>query len=219
VATLVVALKHQDQPKVWDGRIPYLGLKAFQESDAESTRAFEAQQIAVTERADAVEVRATSDFLADAAATSEAQVAELKNRIQASQLAAASDARLEKDQELALLLATARLGMSPQPDTRARFYSVIFTPFRRSLEGHEGSVWSASFSPDGQRIVTASEDGRAKVWAIYPSIADKLAVARAQLSGGFSDDECLRFFRDDLENCPRELEQLYALFEDDVERP
>ncbi|UCC52548.1 MAG: hypothetical protein JSV68_01000 [Anaerolineaceae bacterium] len=32
---MMVALKHQDQPKVWDGRIPYLGLKAFQESDAE----------------------------------------------------------------------------------------------------------------------------------------------------------------------------------------
>ena len=35
VAALVVELKHQDQPVVWDGRTPYLGLKAFQESDAE----------------------------------------------------------------------------------------------------------------------------------------------------------------------------------------
>ena len=35
VATLVVALKQKDQPQVWDGRIPYLGLKVFQESDAE----------------------------------------------------------------------------------------------------------------------------------------------------------------------------------------
>jgi hypothetical protein len=35
VAELVNELKHQDQPKVWDGRIPYPGLRAFQESDAE----------------------------------------------------------------------------------------------------------------------------------------------------------------------------------------
>jgi WD40 repeat protein len=35
VAALMIELKRQDQPKVWDGRIPYLGLSAFQESDAE----------------------------------------------------------------------------------------------------------------------------------------------------------------------------------------
>ena len=35
VAALVVELQNQDQPKVWDGRVPYLGLNAFQESDAE----------------------------------------------------------------------------------------------------------------------------------------------------------------------------------------
>jgi hypothetical protein len=34
VATLMVELKRRDQPKVWDGRIPYPGLQAFQESDA-----------------------------------------------------------------------------------------------------------------------------------------------------------------------------------------
>jgi hypothetical protein len=35
VTTMVVELQHKDQPKVWDGRIPYRGLKAFQESHAE----------------------------------------------------------------------------------------------------------------------------------------------------------------------------------------
>jgi cytidylate kinase len=34
VAVLVAELKRVDQPAVWDGRIPYLGLSAFQESDA-----------------------------------------------------------------------------------------------------------------------------------------------------------------------------------------
>jgi hypothetical protein len=35
VAALVVELKRVDQPEVWDGRFPYLGLTAFQESDAQ----------------------------------------------------------------------------------------------------------------------------------------------------------------------------------------
>ncbi len=33
-----------------------------------------------------------------------------------------------------------------------------------SLNGHTSSVWSAAFSPDGRRIVTASDDNTAKVW-------------------------------------------------------
>jgi WD40 repeat protein len=33
-----------------------------------------------------------------------------------------------------------------------------------SLIGHAGGVWSASYAPDGSQIVTASEDGTAKVW-------------------------------------------------------
>ena len=35
VAALVVELRRVDQPTVWDGRIPYLGLTAFRESDAQ----------------------------------------------------------------------------------------------------------------------------------------------------------------------------------------
>ena len=35
VASLVIELKNKDQPTVWDGRIPYLGLAAFHESDAQ----------------------------------------------------------------------------------------------------------------------------------------------------------------------------------------
>jgi len=32
------------------------------------------------------------------------------------------------------------------------------------LQGHNGSVYSAAFSPGGQRIVTASKDNTAIVW-------------------------------------------------------
>jgi WD40 repeat protein len=32
------------------------------------------------------------------------------------------------------------------------------------LKGHRGTVVSVAFSPDGQRIVTFSKDGTAKIW-------------------------------------------------------
>ena len=37
-------------------------------------------------------------------------------------------------------------------------------PIGEPLTGHEGYVRSASFSPDGKRIVTASSDKTARVW-------------------------------------------------------
>ncbi|MCE2662510.1 MAG: hypothetical protein LW716_06930 [Microcystis sp. 53602_E8] len=35
-----------------------------------------------------------------------------------------------------------------------------------SLNGHQDRVWTAAFSPDGKRIVTASSDKTARVWPV-----------------------------------------------------
>jgi WD40 repeat protein len=34
------------------------------------------------------------------------------------------------------------------------------------FKGHQGWVWSVSFSPDGQYLATASGDGTARLWRI-----------------------------------------------------
>jgi hypothetical protein len=64
--------------------------------------------------------------------------------------------------------------------------------------------------------VTASNDGSAKLWevAVLGSTTAQLSVIRARLSHGFTDEECRRFFRDDLDSCPQTKEELLALFDD-----
>jgi WD40 repeat protein len=42
---------------------------------------------------------------------------------------------------------------------------------------HKGSVNSAEFSPDGTRILTASEDGTAKIWYTPEAIYEWLKTA------------------------------------------
>jgi WD40 repeat protein len=37
---------------------------------------------------------------------------------------------------------------------------------KRTLTGHEGAVYSASFFPDGGRVVTSGDDGRVRVWNV-----------------------------------------------------
>ena len=44
------------------------------------------------------------------------------------------------------------------------------------LAGHRASVESASWSPDGRRILTASRDGTARIWAVSESYSDYLRV-------------------------------------------
>ena len=52
----------------------------------------------------------------------------------------------------------------------------------QKLKGHDGAVTSAAFSPDGGRIVTASDDSTARVWDISTlEDGDAFAVASARL--------------------------------------
>jgi WD40 repeat protein len=58
------------------------------------------------------------------------------------------------------------------------------------LKGHEGAVRSAAFSPDGKRIVTASDDTTARLWdaATGKQIRELTGHAGIVLSAAFSPD-------------------------------
>jgi WD40 repeat protein len=43
----------------------------------------------------------------------------------------------------------------------------------RTLKGHSDVLWSATFSPDGKRLVTASDDGTVRIWPADPVEAAK----------------------------------------------
>ncbi len=63
----------------------------------------------------------------------------------------------------------------------------------RRFEGHKRDVNTAIFSPDGQTIFTASEDGTARVW---PSIEQLLELAESLVQRDtpeFNEEERIRF--------------------------
>jgi WD40 repeat protein len=55
---------------------------------------------------------------------------------------------------------------------------------------HDAAVWSAQFSPDGQRVVTASDDGTARVWDAPTGqpLSEPLRHGKPVKSAEFSED-------------------------------
>ena len=72
--------------------------------------------------------------------------------------------------------------------TDARVWDAATRKTIAVLSGHEGLVGSAAFSPDGSRVVTASDDKTARVWdaatgsaiAVLSGHAGQGAVRRLQ---------------------------------------
>jgi WD40 repeat protein/energy-coupling factor transporter ATP-binding protein EcfA2 len=76
------------------------------------------------------------------------------------------------------------------PSGTALAAAMLQANWRLSLGGHEGSVSSATFSPEGSRVVTASRDRTARIWDA--ATAKQIAVLRGHdgfvLSAAFSPD-------------------------------
>jgi hypothetical protein len=132
-------------------------------------------------------------------ADSQRQLAEKTTRIATAQsLSAFALAEMETDPELSLLLATESIRtlhdtnetVLPLSNTVLR-QSIIKSRVRLTLKGHGDYVWSAVYSADGERIVTASEDKTAKVWDASltgnPSTSNRLFILGIHLRAVFSN--------------------------------
>ena len=71
---------------------------------------------------------------------------------------------------------------------------IIKLRVRLTLKGHEGQVWSAGYRPDGQRIVTASNDfttaGVDGIVQIYTTDMDELLqIAESRVTRQLTAEE------------------------------
>jgi WD40 repeat protein len=67
------------------------------------------------------------------------------------------------------------------------------------LRGHEGALRSAQFSPDGLRVVTASEDKTARVYLVR--IEDLMALAKTRVTRELTCGERAQYLHEDIV-CP-----------------
>ncbi|MHB8645163.1 MAG: nSTAND1 domain-containing NTPase [Thermomicrobiales bacterium] len=128
-------------------------------------------QQAASERTNALHQRATADANANAAATAAVQAqAERNNAVTQQQiaksreLAADAEAQLPLDPELSILLATEAVRASRTDQAEAALRRALSASHIRRTIRAPGPVFSAAYSPDGTRIVSAGADGMVRVW-------------------------------------------------------
>jgi WD40 repeat protein len=81
------------------------------------------------------------------------------------EVAASASLQLPNNPELSVLLARESLTISETAQAKDSLREALLDfRLRATLAGHKKPVGAASYSPDGRRIVTASDDGVARVW-------------------------------------------------------
>jgi WD40 repeat protein len=87
-----------------------------------------------------------------------------RNFAQSRELASSALSELKSDPELSLLLAREAARRAPTAEAERALRFALTSSRVRLLLLHAGPVTGATFSPDGKRIVTSSEDGTAVIW-------------------------------------------------------
>ena len=126
----------------------------------------EARNDAEAQRAEAQEQAALAGEQRDEAERQRASAEEQTRFAHSHQLAASALAELEIDpwRSVELALEAAELEPTQEAETALRRALPAQRRLLEVLAGHTGSVVSAAFSPDGTRVVTASDDGTARIW-------------------------------------------------------
>ena len=128
---------------------------------AEKERREELARQLQEQRAEALRWKSATDAAERAHAEAERQ----RRLALSNELAAHATSQLRIDPELSVLLAIEAVETSATPLAQdALRQSLLECRIRAVMRDHLGHVSSAAFSPDGQRIVTASQDGTARLW-------------------------------------------------------
>jgi len=86
-------------------------------------------------------------------------------KVDSQRLAFAAEGQIPGESETALLLAYEAVERDDNPTTEQALRDVFDQAIIPTImRGHTSGVFSAVFSPDGQRILTASNDGTARLW-------------------------------------------------------
>ena len=84
---------------------------------------------------------------------------------QSQALAGQAVASLDRDAPQALRFAVEAADTAATPGAEAALRRTLASVLPRlTLRGHEGAVRSAAVSPDGRRVLTAGDDGTARIW-------------------------------------------------------
>ena len=91
------------------------------------------------------------------------------------ELAAHSDNQFESDPERSLLLAWKGLQLQPTIEAQqALIRAINFSPIRNYLKGHEDAIWFSDFHPDNTKVLTASDDGTARLFDVETGATIKI---------------------------------------------
>jgi hypothetical protein len=122
-------------------------------------------------------VKARSDALAQAEKRVRELEAALRRARDHARMSAAREANGDPTTQVALLREVEK------PEATRGWMQLACALLREPVasvvwKGHEGAVWSASWSPDGKRIVTGSDDKTARIWLVtIPDLRQALLAA------------------------------------------
>lgn len=133
-------------------------------------------------------------------ATAEANALNQSRLSQVREIGARSRNLIARDQDLALLLGVEAVKLAKiyggsaliQEAQTALFQTLSEASFSATLRGHKGALATVRFSPDGQKIVTGSQDGTATLWSSNGRFLGILSGHQGALtSANFSPDGSL----------------------------